>query len=581
MIRRIFAVVFVAIWAISGPVTAQQATADVVWVQIEAHPSLSVARQRAEAYAARLPDVNGFSLGGSWYGIVLGPYLRADAERLLRTYRADRVIPRDSYIALSRALGAQYWPEGANLLDRGAIAAPQPAAQPQVTETTQPPTPADETPAQARRSERLLSADERKDLQTALRAAGYYNSTIDGAFGAGTRRSMADWQFGNGYEGTGILTTSQRIVLMDQYNAPLISVGMRRVTDTDAGIEIDLPAGIVGFDRYEPPFAHYEATGDLKAKVLLISQTGTQATLSGLYDIMQTLKIVPLDGPRNRTKDRFVLEGRGNGFVSHTEARLVDGQIKGFTLIWPLDDEARRSRVLQAMQSKFTRLEGTLDPAAGGDAEQTIARVAGLAVRKPRVSRSGFYTDSSGTVVTTADAIDGCTRITLGDGLRAEVLKSDRALGVAVLRPEQTLAPMSVAQFRPGKGRLKSEIVVSGFSYAGLLGAPTLTFGTVADLRGLSGETEQTRLALNALPGDAGGPVLDAQGGVLGMLLADAEQARQLPENVSLVADAEAISALLEMTDLSVAEAAESGPLAPADMTRIATGMTVLVNCWD
>lgn len=581
MIRRLFAVLVVAILGAVGPGSAQQSGQDVVWVQIEAHPNLTVARQRAEDFSARLADVNGFSLGGSWYGILLGPYLREDAERVLRSYRRDRLIPGDSFLAFSRNLGAQYWPEGANVLNRGVITAPAAVPQPQVTDAV-PRTlaPADETPAQARRGERLLTSAERLDLQRALQAAGFYRSTIDGAFGAGTRRSMSEWQQSNGYEATGVLTTKQRKTLMDQFNAPLISVGMRRVRDTAAGIELDMPSGAVAFSGIEPPFAKYEATTDLGAQVFLISQPGTQATLFGLYDILQTLEIVPLDGPRDRSRDRFVIEGRGKGLVTHAEARLEDGEIKGFMLVWPAGDDARRSRILAAMQDSFSRLSGVLDPAAG-DAVQSVDLVAGLAVRKPRLSRSGFFIDGTGTVVTTADAAQNCTRITLDDDLRADVLVSDATLGVAILQPGERLAPMSVAQLRPSKGRLQSQVAVSGFSYAGVLGAPTLTFGTVADVTGLSGEPDLTRLTLDALPGDAGGPVLDSQGAVLGMLLADTNTGRQLPDNVSFAADSEAIRALLDAAGITTQFATGGSALAPVEMTRVAMGMTVLVNCWN
>lgn len=581
MIGRFFAILMTAFVTIAGPGSAQQADQDVVWVQIEAHPNLTVAQRRAGEFATQLADVNGFSLGGSWYGILLGPYLREDAQRVLRSYRRDRLIPQDSFIAFSRNLGAQYWPKGANVLNRGVVAAPNVVPQQQAIDNVpQTLVPADETPTEARRSERLLSAQERRGLQIALQASGFYNSTIDGAFGAGTRRSMSGWQLSNGFEPTGILTTSQRKTLMDQYNAPLLSVGMRRVRDTQAGIEIDIPEAVVSFTRNESPFAKYAASTDLGAQVFLISQPGTQATLSGLYNILQTLEIVPLDGPRELGRNRFVIEGRGNGVVSHTEAALEDGEIKGFTLIWPIGDDARRSRILAAMQDSFARIDGVLDPAAGDDS-QSVDLVAGLAVRQPRLSRSGFFIDGNGTVVTTADAAENCTRITLDDDLRANVVASDLTLGVAVLRPDAQLAPMSVAQLRPSKGRLQSQVAVSGFSYAGILGAPTLTFGTVADIKGLAGEPELTRLALNALPGDAGGPVLDTQGGVLGMLLPISKTGRQLPKDVSFSADSEAILKVLEAAGVPAQNATDDAELAPVDMTRMAMGITVLVNCWN
>lgn len=591
-IMRSFFTSVLFVFVFIGNVASAQ---EVVWIQIEAHPSLRTAQDRAQVYSGTLPDVSGFSLGGNWYGVVLGPYTRPDAERVMQVYRTERQIPADSFISFTRSLGQQFWPVGADILGRGAVAVPlldqaevatDTASEPVVTaepvaEPAAEPEIPDETRAEARRSERDLSADQRKDLQIALRAAGFYAAAIDGAFGPGTRGSMRDWQAHNGIEPTGILTTGQRRVLMDQYNAPLLSVGMGLVSDHKAGIEMQMPAGAVKFDHYEPPFVHYDGTGDLGARVLLISQPGNQATLFGLYDIMQTLEIVPLDGPRERGKNSFTLEGRGKGIVSYTEARLDNDQIKGFTLIWPTGDEDRRLRVLSEMQTSFSRLDTVLDPGAGGAAEQRVDLVSGLEVRKPRLSRSGFFIDGTGVVVTTAEAVQSCTRITLDNSYRADLIASDDALGVALLRPAETLAPMSVAQLRRGEPRLQSDVAVAGYSYEGVLGAPTLTFGKLADLKGLRGEAALTRLALAALPGDAGGPVFDTGGGVVGMLLPSANQAQQLPGDVAFAADADAIRSLLEQVGISAETSEGSTTLSPNDLVRMAGGMTVLVSCWD
>jgi hypothetical protein len=61
-----------------------------------------------------------------------------------------------------------------------------------------------------------------------------------------------------------------------------------------------MPTGMVEFARYEAPFAHYDSKDGSGVRVLLISQSGDQRTLFGLYDIMQTLEIVPLEGQRER-----------------------------------------------------------------------------------------------------------------------------------------------------------------------------------------------------------------------------------------------------------------------------------------
>ncbi len=553
-----------------------------VWVQVEAQPSLREAQDRAQDYARALPDVNGFRLGSGWYAIVIGPYLRSDAEQVLRVYRAEGQIPRDSFITFSSSLGQQYWPIGANVLNRGTVAPPVEPEQPTIdTLSDATPQPSDETRAQALQSERLLTSQERKDLQTALQAAGFYNSTIDGAFGQGTRRSMADWQSFNGYEATGVLTTVQRAALIEDYNAPLISVGMARYTDEQAGITVDLPLEAIAFDRYEAPFAHFQSTSDLNAQALLISQEGGKSTLRALYEVMQSLEIVPLVGPRELRGDRFTLEGRGKGIVSYTEAALKDGKIKGFTLVWPEGDEARRARVLAAMKASFATTDAVLDSSAGADAEQRVDLVSGLQVRKPRLSRSGFFADASGTVLTVSEAADSCSRVTLDGDQELQVAWTDADLGVSVLRPRKSLAPINVAEFRSDQPRIQSEVAVSGFSYEGALGAPTLTFGQIADVRGLNGESGVKRLALAAQPGDAGGPVFDDSGSVVGMLLPTPSEGRTLPGSVSLAVSTQGLNDVLTQAGISGQAAQETAEISPNELSRRANGMTVLVHCWD
>jgi len=598
MIRSFLAAVAVMI-AGAASVGAQQSGGggDLVWVQIEAQPNLAGINEALRRRSATLRDVNGFDLDGSgWYVVSLGPYPAEDAQEILVELRRAGRIPRDSYIAESSDYARQIWPVGSDLLAGTTAAAPRPETgvsdetaalienrpdaevapeiplQPAVT---------DETPREARASEAELTREARAELQVALNWAGFYDGAIDAAFGRGTRNSMANWQQANDFEATGILTTRQRTELLRQYNAVLEGLGMRRVADTKAGIEMQLPLGVVEFARYEPPFAQFDASGDLPARVMMISQEGTQDTLYGLYEIMQTLEIVPQNGPRERRRDSFTLVGENARMISHTEAGLENGQIKGFTLIWPAGDEDRRARVLGLMQRSFTRIDGVLDPAAGANDAQSIDLVSGLEIRKPILTRSGFYVDGRGTVVTTSEIVDACGRITIEDGQEADIAASDAALGVAILRPKGTIAPIGVAALAPRAPRLQSEVTVAGYSFGGVLGAPSLTFGTVSDIRGLDGDENVKRLAMNVLEGDVGGPVMDAGGAVLGMLLPRKQDGRMLPEDVAFAANADALSRLLQGAGTTPATAAPGVPLAPAQMADRASGMTVLVSCWE
>ncbi|WP_187431157.1 hypothetical protein ROLI_008550 [Roseobacter fucihabitans] len=594
---RLF-VVFVAVFMSVVQVARAQSSDQTVWIQIEAQPNLQDGLERARAYARTLADVNGFALGGDWFGIVLGPYTAADAEQVLRLYRSDGRIPRDSFIAQSTAFSGRFFPPDTETLPRdvqplATVDSPEPLApvisdsarditlgglsQPAQGNTAGP----DETPAEARNNERNLTPAERRQIQTALQWAGYYSATIDGAFGRGTRNSMTAWQQAKGFEATGILTTSQRAILLQKYNAVLEGLELRRVTDNATGIEILIPTGRLAFQRYQAPFALFTAGDESKAQALLISQEGNRDTLNSLYEIMQTLAIVPLDGPRSLTPTGFSITGRNAEITSETRVSLSNGQIKGFTLVWPAGEEERRTRLLAEMQASFTRLPGVLDPAAGVEAQQQVDLIAGLQVRKPRISRSGFFVDQNGSVATTAEAVQACTRITLDEEFEADISTLDAGLGIAILTPSAKLSPPQIARFADISPRLASDVAVAGYSYEGILEAPTMTFGTLSDLRGLQGENNLNRLALDSLPGDAGGPVFDDAGNVFGMLLPRGGAERKLPQEVTFALAGEAILATMQRAGLAGARTQRTEAMPPEDITRQARAMTVLVSCWE
>ncbi|MEM0948145.1 MAG: peptidoglycan-binding protein [Pseudomonadota bacterium] len=543
---------------------------DGVWVQIEARPSEAAATERAQDYASRLPNVAGFRLGSGWYAIALGPFAPDAAQAELSRLRSAGLIPRDSYITDRATLSDQFWPDGAIVRQVTPVALPD-APEPE---------PTDETPAQARAAERLLSRDDREEIQRALQTLGFYQSGIDGAFGPGTRRAMADWQEAFGYEPTGILTTAQRGALLGELRAALESLGLELVTDPEAGIEIVLPVSEVSFSGYDAPFARYDGEN---ATVLLISQTGDAATLRGLYDVMQTLEIVPLRGAREIERTSFTLTGWNDDITSYTYAALGEDGVKGYTLVWPSDDEKRRLLVLRQMRDSFRQISGIVLPDTAGDRSvQRPDLLSGLEIRQPETSVSGFFVDGRGVTLTAASALASCSRVTLGGESEADVTAIDTDLGLALLTPRTALAPLGVGRFSTEIPLLQSDIAVAGFSYGGRLGAPTISFGRLEDLRGLNGEETLTRLAMRVEPGDAGGPVMDAAGGVLGMLLpADRDTGRSLPADVHFAADAQALADFLAANGIDPAVLDETRDLAPEDLALVGADMTVLVECWN
>ncbi len=559
------------------------------WVQIEAHRTLDEALQRADLLEARVGNVSGFRLPSAWYALSIGPFeTEGDAFSVRRQLRAAGVIPADAFVSNGADYLAQFFPTDGSASALQAPSAEDSDAQipdaPEIAIADPLPEPEpEETLREAQVSERSLSRDDRAEIQTALQWFGYYTLGIDAAFGPGTRRAMQAWQEDQGVDTTGVLTTRQRAALLGAYQSELAALGMQTVRDEFAGISIDLPLAMVQFDRHEAPFARFTERNDSGVQVLLISQPGTQATLFGLYEIMQTLEIVPLEGRRERQQNSFVLTGQNADLRSHTIAQFRNGAVKGFTLVWTPDRDAQMERVLPMMEASFSTIDGVLPEGAGqASTVQRGALLAGLAVRRPEFSRSGFYVDATGTVLTTAAAVAQCDRVTIDEAYTARVVARDDALGLAVLQPETPLVPLAFAQFQERFATLGAEVTIAGFSFEDAMTRPVLTFGRIEDMRGLNGEDDRFRLSAEIRQGDLGGPVFGSNGAVIGLLAGQPSQEnRVLPDDVNFAVPAEVITAFLRSNNISSGTLREDVSVPPEVMTRISGDLTVLVSCWN
>jgi len=591
-----------ALWAAlllvagTGLVWPTSATAqEQVFVQIESHAELATAEQRARAYTQIVENVNGFRAATGLYGIALGPYPEEEAAQVLSRLLAQGLVPQDSFVTEGGVYTTQFFPVGGTALADAAgtggdgtpaeiavetLDTPVQTEAESVVDTA--PVIPEETLQEARRSEAELDRAGREELQIALEWFGFYTAGIDGAFGPGTRRGMQLYQEDRGMEPTGVLTTRQRAQLLSEYEGELAALGMRTVRDERAGIEIDLPLAMVEFSRHNFPFAQFDTINDSGVQVLLISQPGDRSTLFGLYEIMQTLEIMPLDGERERRGDSFLLTGQSETLRNHTEARLVGGAVKGFSLIWEPQADEQMARVLPMMQSSISYLDSMLDPGAIPEGlEDDIDMVSGLEVRQPELVRSGFFVDAGGTVLTTTEIAGECAELLINEIYAADITYTNEALGLAVLRPQQRLAPMSFAELSDTPGRLRSEIAVSSFPFDGALSAASMNFGELADLRGINGEETRQRLAIETSDSEAGGPVLDQSGVVLGMVLPGNADGRALPPEVTLALRADQLTDVLAEAGVTAAPSTRTGVMKRDNLARLGADMTVTVSCWN
>lgn len=577
-----------------------QAQQQNVWVQIGAQPTLSAAMDQARVYAALLENVQGYRLPSGGYAIVLGPMASDAAVETLHSLLAQNVIATDSALADGSVFGPQFWPVGAQVAPPNlgtttdqTVLTPPPVLEPLADQTAldqEPPTPMPDAQSlpDAKAAELGLDEADRREVQTALKWFGFYAGLVDGNIGSGSRAGMANWQTMKGFDPTGVLTAGQRALLIDTYRSEQTAFGFEPVSDPNSGIDVILPMAMVSFDGTSPPFVRFGPKDGSGVTALLISQPGgTKASLSVLYDVLQTLDIMPAVGDRALQDTAFTIHGRNDRIETLAVAQIVGGAIKGYVLSWDVAKSDQMQRVVEVVQSSF-RAAGTMTLDAGLvplDAAAKSGLLAGLSVKEPKLTRSGFFIDQSGRVLTTIDAVDHCGTITLDENHGAKVIFTDMAKGIALLATEAPIAPRSVASFATQAPPPGSAITVSGYSYGARLSAPVLTQGTLAETKGLNGEPDLMRLSLQALPGDAGGPVIDGQGAVIGMLLAaPTKTARQLPAGVVFAVSSAALSEALTQSQgpaLTLAAATASNAPTPDALNAALRDMTVLVSCWE
>ena len=559
-----------------------------VWVQIEAHPSAIEAEQKARFYGATIANVSAFEVAGGWYAVTIGPLDQKDAESQLLKLRASGAIPLNSFIARGTNFQQKIWPllsesnhsGNAAESDGTTLPAKQGAAQP-TKSLIELSLQASETVEEARAIEATLKKDEKKQLQVALQWAGYYKSTIDGAFGPQTRDAMAAWQHDQGVKKTGVMTSEERGFLLAKYNEIIRPLRLEPISDLEAGITLKIPMSILAFERYNPPLVHFGSKTDTQHSVYMISQKGDQNSLQALYRALQSLDAIPQKGRREIKQNSFEINGKNNSLFSYASASLNDGQIKGFMLVWPADDTPRYERLLAEMKATFETFSGTLDPNIGADIIQSKDLLFGLKIKKPLFSRSGVFVSRKGHVITDALKLDKCDKITIENHYDAKIVATDPKSNLSIIASKENIAPVEFAEISLYKPIIGEKLIAAGYSYEGLLEAPSVIEAMVDDLQALDGSKDFLRLNIAMMAGDVGGPVLNKFGALNGILAADRNEDRSLPEKVHHAFKADNVVSLMNEVSQFVTYKNLIEPMSESLVARKARNITGLVSCWQ
>jgi S1-C subfamily serine protease len=216
-------------------------------------------------------------------------------------------------------------------------------------------------------------------------------------------------------------------------------------------------------------------------------------------------------------------------------------------------------------------------------------QVAGVVRRGPEASGSGFVVSDEGHIVTNRHVVNRCQSVSVRTdsvtSARAQVVAIHSRADLAVIRTDIPFT--ATASFRTGAAiRPGDDVVAVGFPLAGLLAEePSVTTGSVSALAGIHNDPSILQMSAPVQQGSSGGPLFDASGNVVGIVVTKlnaqivAEETGDLPQNVNFALKGDIARAFLDELAVRYQTAPSTTRMGNADVGDVGRRVTVMVEC--
>ena len=537
------------------------------WVQIASEPDIGSATARASGFTSTHRDVRVFATTSGWFAIVLGPAEGFDLDAALTRFKRSGSIPRDSFVTDGETYLRQVWSSGSPSSDMARI--------------------------DAVKRESTWSEQTRMGVQNALIWSGDYRGRIDGDFGRLTREAVMGFQNRLGHTPTGYLTQAEIAELESRRVSAQQRAGYRVVDDYQSGIRVGLAQNLFHREQQDGVIVPF-STVDGRARMMLISMRGDEDALAALHEVIlkSAFEIPGREEIYQPYRDTwFVVSKSGFSETLYAYVRIEHGAAKGFLIRWDNDASLIYGPIATAMFNDFETIPGmVLDPDKAPVAEAS-AQPPKTRRPEPRAEEpqdgstgSGFYVSPNGHVLTNHHVIYGCSSILAG-GLPARVMADNPEDDLALLQVSTRRSPPVFAKFSPRPARLNADVTALGFPLHGLLGGLNVTRGVVSGLSGIGGNRSVVQISAEVQPGNSGGPLLDMQGAVVGVVVAKldalvvAKLSGDVPQNVNFAVRGELAKTFLSRNMVDFDIQMSSNLIQSSDLAETASTYTVLIEC--
>lgn len=439
---------------------------------------------------------------------------------------------------------------------------------------------------------RFLTDQEKRLLQTGLAFSGVYNGMIDGAWGTGSQRALERFTQSQG-GGRIVINADAVLAALKAYGA-LEGEGWERQYDADLDMSFLVPTKALVEGGRSDVFFNMEVRGRSIGYSLTVQDAGGTVRLHQFTEDSSVVEAYTVRRPQvwitsGRTSDGRSLYTRSDYRRGAWSTIMLSGEDRDAGAFAAITGSIAPGYapaigispgVLSDGISTVSALMEEGEPSARATAEEP----APSAVASPAVGYgTGFIVTAAGEVLTNRHVIADCRSLSI-DGKPAVVLAEDETFDLALLKAEG-LAGVAPATFARDPARLNSDVTVAGYPLPDLLGGLNITRGAVTSLKGIGGDGINMQISAPVQPGNSGGPVVNAAGQVVGVVVAKLDAAKvadlydDIPQNVNFAIRGEIAKLFLAQNGVDPAVAEAAAPLAPEELAEVAQGFTRLITC--
>lgn len=202
---------------------------------------------------------------------------------------------------------------------------------------------------------------------------------------------------------------------------------------------------------------------------------------------------------------------------------------------------------------------------------------------------TGFFISQNGYFVTAAHVVQGVSSVKIfwqSKDYLAEIILVDKTLDMAILKVIGVLSPQALPLSSSVQVKTGDTVFTMGFPQIQLQGIePKYTDGSISSLSGVANDPKHFQISVPVQPGNSGGPLLNNQGQVVGLIISRLDDLATLnitgsiPQNVNYALKGSFILPLLEsLPDIQLKSPATTGK---SEAIEKAKNAVALVVCYE